>query len=283
MFESPFQNAVDDEVRIATDGRSEMRIFVEAECEMAQRVSGVARLLQGTQHEVREDAFFGLADHLSNEPLIMLRSDAQIAAGKGNAHWALAAFAVGIWAASPSGSRYPPVAHGDFALMQVLDSKRVAESARQLFEFENFAAVRLFVHTMERLDAAFQEVTGHSTVRSQHELFNQAVRDVALTARDVGHALLLVEFNDAFGQIEINGSVLVAPCIEEKCQLFHAAEMIRERGISLAHFGVAFQDFVDVGVGHALRRADDAGSHTRGLLAASSVEVHQYAHDQAIF
>ena len=36
MFESPFQNAVDNEVRIATNGRSEMRIFIEAQSEMAE-------------------------------------------------------------------------------------------------------------------------------------------------------------------------------------------------------------------------------------------------------
>ena len=109
------------------------------------------------------------------------------------------------------------------------------------------------------------------------------MRDVAFAPRDVSHALLLVEFNDAFGQIEVNRAVFVASRVEEQRQLFHVAEMIGERGISLAHFGVTFENLVHVGVGHALRRADDAGSRARRLLAASGVEVHEHAHDQAIF
>src|SRR5690242_3139049 len=107
--------------------------------------------------------------------------------------------------------------------------------------------------------------------------------DIALAPRDIRHTLLFIEFNDALGQVEINGAMLVAVGVENQCQLFHVTKVMRQRGVSLAHFRVAFENLVYVGIGHALRRTDDAGSHARGLLAARDVKVHEHAHDQAIF
>src|SRR5258708_32424814 len=99
MIESPFQNAMNDEVGISPNGRSEMRVLVEAEGEMPEGFGGVAGLLQGTQHEVGDDAFFGLADNFSNQALIMLRRDAQLAAWERHLHAALTAVAVRVAAA----------------------------------------------------------------------------------------------------------------------------------------------------------------------------------------
>src|SRR5207249_12303411 len=147
-----------------------MRVFVEAQREMAQRISGVARLLERTQHEVGKDALFGLANHLSNEPLIVLWRDAQFAAWKCNAHRTLAAFAVGIRAASFRGRRSASVSHGKFVLMQILDGERIAESAGQLFVFKDFAGVRLLVPTLRRVVGSFDEVARPRTGRSQHAL-----------------------------------------------------------------------------------------------------------------
>src|SRR5207245_9383672 len=78
MIERPFQNAMNDEVGIPPNGRSEMGVLVEAEGEMAERLGGVAGLFEGTQHEVRNNALFRFADDLSNQALIMLRRDAQV-------------------------------------------------------------------------------------------------------------------------------------------------------------------------------------------------------------
>jgi len=50
MIERPLQDAMHDQVGIAADRRSEMRVLVEGQREMAERVGGVARLLQRTQH-----------------------------------------------------------------------------------------------------------------------------------------------------------------------------------------------------------------------------------------
>src|SRR5882724_4489070 len=129
MIERPFQDAMNDEVGISANWRREMRVFVEAEGEMAERLGGVAGLLEGTQHEVGDDAFFGLADDLFNQALIVLRRDAQLAAGERHLHATLAAVAEGVRAAGFRGGGNAAMANGDFALVQVLDAERVTKGA----------------------------------------------------------------------------------------------------------------------------------------------------------
>ena len=55
------RNAVHDEVGIAPDGRSEMRVGGRGEGEVALIDLGVARLAERAQHEIAENALFGLA------------------------------------------------------------------------------------------------------------------------------------------------------------------------------------------------------------------------------
>src|SRR5216684_6840495 len=148
MLERPFQNAMNDEVRISPNGRSEVCVFVEAERKMAERLGGVAGLLQGTQHEIGDDAFFRLADNLSNQSLIVLRGDTQLASRERHLHAALAVVAVGVGAAGLRGRRDAAMTNDDLALVQVCDSERVTEGAGQLFELEDFARVGLLVNAM---------------------------------------------------------------------------------------------------------------------------------------
>src|SRR5258708_28504665 len=108
-----------DEVGIAPDGRSEMGVFVEAKSEMAERLGGVAGLLQRTQHQVRHDAFLRFAYDLANQPLIMLRRDAQLAARKRHLHASLAAVPVGVGAAPFRRRRDATLANPDPPLMPV--------------------------------------------------------------------------------------------------------------------------------------------------------------------
>ncbi len=50
MRERPLENAMNDEIGIATNGRSEMGVLIEAQREVAEGIGGVARLFEGTQH-----------------------------------------------------------------------------------------------------------------------------------------------------------------------------------------------------------------------------------------
>ena len=104
---------------------------------------------------------------------------------------------------------------------------------------------------MERVQAALDEVVGDGAIGGEHELFDEAMGDVAFAAADVGHLLVVVEFDDGFGKIEIDGAVFGAAGVEEKREAFHGAEVMTQMGVARGHFGVAFEDLVDVGVGHA--------------------------------
>src|SRR6266567_5839041 len=209
---------MNDEVGISPYGRSEMGVFVEAKSEMAERFGGVAGLLERTEHEVGDDAFLRFADNFANQPLIMLRRDAQLAAGKRHLHAALPAVPVGVGAAGFCGRGDATMANRDFALVQVRDTQGVTEGAGQLFELENFARVGLLMNAMERFDAAVKKISGDSPIGRQHELFNQTMRDVALAACDIGHALGFVELDDWFGKIEIDRAVLVAAGVEQQSE-----------------------------------------------------------------
>src|SRR5260370_34509862 len=121
-------------------------------------------------------------------------------------------------------------------------------------ELEKLARVGHLVNAMERLNAAAKKIRVNGAVGCEHEFFDEAVSDVALAARDVGHALLFVEFNDRLREIEVDGAVLVAAGVEEQSELLHVAETRRERGVKPGHFLIAFEDFCDVRVGHALGR-----------------------------
>src|SRR5260370_16960864 len=89
--------------------------------------------------------------------------------------------------------------------------------------------------------------------------------DVALAARDVGHALLFVKFDDWLGEIEVDGAVFVSAGVEEKGELLHVAAAGSKRGVTLGHFPIAFENFVDVRVGQDLVRAKDSGSQSPGF------------------
>jgi len=60
MVERPLQDAVDDEVGIAADRRREVGVSGQTPREMTERIGGVSRLLERPQHQVGDNAFFGL-------------------------------------------------------------------------------------------------------------------------------------------------------------------------------------------------------------------------------
>src|SRR5215472_18105761 len=116
---------------------------------MAQGVRRVARLLERTQHQVRQDSLLGLAHDFANEALIMLRRDAQFAAGQRYAHPALTAVPERIGPAGLRWRRNAAMAHDNLALVQIFHAERIAERACQLLEFENLAGIGLFVNAMQ--------------------------------------------------------------------------------------------------------------------------------------
>ncbi len=93
----------------------------------------------------------------------------------------------------------------------------------------------------------------------------------------------VVEFDDGFGEIEIDGAVFAAARIQKQSETFHGAEMVIEMSVARGHLRIAFEDLIDVGVGHALGGTDDAGNHPGIEHAPGSIEMHDGAQDEALF
>ena len=102
------------------------------------------------------------------------------------------------------------------------------------------------------------EIAGDALIGRQHELLDDAVRDVAFGARDALHQSVLVKFDHRLRQIKIDGAAAHPLAIQHHRQLAHQLKNIHQLVIALAQTDVSFEDEVHVGVGHAFRRADDA-------------------------
>src|SRR5882762_4853455 len=103
MRQRPLERAMYHQIRIAANWRGEMRIFIEAEREMAKRIGRITRLFQRTQHQVRNDALFGLANQLFQQALVVLRRDAQLFRSRQrDFHSTFSPFAIRILAAGSS-------------------------------------------------------------------------------------------------------------------------------------------------------------------------------------
>ena len=85
------------------------------------------------------------------------------------------------------------------------------------------------------------------------------------------------------GKIEIDGATFFAALIHEDGEFFHAFEVLDERRVARAGFGVAFENRVDFGVGHARGRADYAFDDFEAFNAAGRIKLHDATEDQAVF
>ena len=271
---------MNDEVGITANRRSEMSVLVRREREMAQNIGGVAGLLERAQHQIGKNPLLRLSGNFLREALIVLRTNIDfIGGGQRDRHRAHAA------ALSTAGSGFLPhrtVADGYAALREIFDPQGIAESLGEFLEFENLFRVGFFVNAMERSDPAFFQVLRDGFVGREHEFFDQAVRDVALAADDAEHASIVVELDDRLGKIEINRAASVAAAIQQKRQFLHPAEILDKRGIARGHLRIAFDDFVDVGVGHAFGGTNDAGEKFRLNHFSGRVHFHHNAHYQAV-
>ena len=141
---------------------------------------------------------------------------------------------------------------------QRADAERISESRGDDFEVVDALGVGLLVDAVEAGDAVRLEIVRDAFVGREHELFDQAVRDVALGAGDGLHQAEFVEFDDGLGEIEVDRSAALAFAVQDLLQVAHELERRDQRGVAGALGRIAFEDGVDGGVGHALGGADDA-------------------------
>ena len=214
-----------------------MRVFLRGQREMAEQIGGIARLLERTQHQVGKDALFGFAGNFFRQPLIMLRANVHfVRGGQRDAHGPHAAPGRCSSRARACGRHHVPCFTANAALGEIVHAQRIAESLREFLEFQHVLRIGLFVHAMQRGDAALFEISRDGFIRREHEFFDQAVRDIALAADDAQHAPGFVEFDDAFGQIEIDRAALAAPAIQQQREILHAREIFHERRVARRSF-----------------------------------------------
>ncbi len=86
--EDALEDAMDEEVGKAADGRGEVGVAGGGEGKVAVVDLGVARLFERAQHEIAEDALLGLASDFGGELLIHGGSDGDLPAGsRSRAAW----------------------------------------------------------------------------------------------------------------------------------------------------------------------------------------------------
>ena len=128
-------------------------------------------------------------------------------------------------------------------------------------------------------DARLPEVRRHRFVGGQHELLDQAVRDVALQRHDAGHLAGGRQDDLRLGEIEVDAAAPAAALVQDAAQLLHQAEHRHEIAVARRHLGVALhQDLRHVGVGHARRAPDDALREAVRQDVPLAVEGHQRLH-----
>ena len=66
-------------------------------------------------------------------------------------------------------------------------AQRIAEGLRQFLEFEHLFRIGLFMNAVQRSQAAPVQVLRDGLVGGEHELFDQAMGDIAFAAHDAGH------------------------------------------------------------------------------------------------
>src|ERR1035437_8957316 len=263
------QQAVHHQVRIAPYGRSEMRISFGGQGEVADIFRAVAGLPQGAQHQVAENPLLGLAFDFGDQPLVVTRGDAQPGIRHHDLAARLAAVAVLVGNAE--------ALHRDGA-----DAQRHAEMRGDFLELHDAFRIGHFVNPVDGGDAGLLQVSGDALVGRQHELLDDAVGDIARRARDAGHGAQFVELDERFRQVEIDGAAAHALLVEHQRQLLHQLEARHQRLVALAHNGVAFEQQVDVGVGHALGATHHAGGELLAHHLAMMIDLHQRGEHQAI-
>ena len=161
------------------------------------------------------------------------------------------------------------------------DSRRrrteaVAEAGDELLEALDLQQVRLLVHAIERRRRLLLEKRRDGFVGQEHELLDQAMRDVPLERDDrLDHAALV---DDHFGlvQIEVDRPAPAARVVQDLKEVAHQLEHRHERRVARQQLRVAIgQNPVDRGVGHALVAVDHAVVKLVPDDAAVTIDFHQ--------
>ena len=137
-----------DQVRIAADGRGEVRVAGRGQSEVAFVLLRIAGLLERAQHQVGEDALLGCSADAADEALVHLRRDGDALGDLMLLRRARVAAARAALAAVAAVGLHRELAHG-----QVAEAERVAEGGGGLFELDDALGVGHLVDAIDGRDA----------------------------------------------------------------------------------------------------------------------------------
>ncbi len=150
----------------------------------------------------------------------------------------------------------------------------ISESGGDHFEIVDALGVGFLVDAIERRDAFRFQILRDALVSREHELFDQAMCDVALGTRDALHQSEFVELDDGLGQVEVDRSAALALVVENQGEIAHQFECGDKRRVTRARGGIALEHVVDGGIRHALGGAD----HAFAQLVADNFPVRVNVH-----
>ena len=248
---------MDDQIGIAANGRGEVRVAGRGQREVALVAVAVAGLFQRPEHQVAQDALLGFAFDLLDQPLVVARREVDIVQRDD------------LIAESFHRRRAP--------------AQRIAEVRGDLLELQHALGIGALVDAEDGRDFQGFQMRGDGFIGRQHELLDQAMRDVARRARDAGHFAELVELEQRLGQIEIDGPAADALAVQDQRQLLHPLEALDQPLVALEQRWIAFEHAMDRGVGHAFGAADDAASEFLGDHVALRVDLQKRGEHQPVF
>src|SRR5882724_7576160 len=231
---------------------------------------GVAGLFERAQHQIVKDAFFGCAGNLLRKCLVHARRYVDFLRNFNltrSAAGALRGAAVSLELHATNGQR--------------ADAERISPGRGGNFEFVDALCIGLFMNAVERRHSRFK-ILRDAFVGGEHEFLDEAMRDIALRTGNAAHQALIIEFNDRFGKIEVNGAATFALAIENERQVFHAVKTDGQFRIALPDGRIAFEYRVYIGVGHAFSGANHAFVEFVAGDFSLMVDLHDAGENQTL-
>ena len=135
---------------------------------------------------------------------------------------------------------------------------------------------------VQRSDIVAFDVRSDALVCRQHELFDDAMRELSFRARDALHQPSFIELNDGLRHIEVDGATFYTFAVQNFCEHLHALELMNQRSILLPNGMVAVQDCLHLVVSHPRRRADYAFVNLVAADLAGMIDFHHAGEHQPV-
>ncbi|MNC02800.1 hypothetical protein D3C75_501830 [compost metagenome] len=143
--------------------------------------------------------------------------------------------------------------------------------------------IRVLVNPVQERNLKPVEMLGNRLIGSQHEFLNNLLSYRTLSLNNIDRLTVLIHNNFALFKIKINRSAPHPRPAQLHSQLFHQAEVLNQRTITLQQLRILIlNDFADIGIGHSFFGPDyarkDIMLHDLHML----VKLHLTGHGEPV-